>query len=192
MLSTSETASRKALVIFLTSASSNSYSCRFERFPIRAIAISALFVLLSASSRNLSRLAWLFFLQSCLCVHVCKCQKLEILVLLIWIVRAIRPARGHRGHAKRSKRLFAAAEARTAKQDGEDTARCADAYALEDRLIVAMRSSMKSLPISSGWKRKSMTRSGRAAAMRPLRVELAELRISNCELRPPTPSCAKN
>jgi hypothetical protein len=41
-------------------------------------------------------------------------------VLLIWIVRAIRPARGHRGHAKRSKRLFAADEARTAKQDGEE------------------------------------------------------------------------
>ena len=41
-------------------------------------------------------------------------------ILLIWIVRAIRPARGHRGHAKRSKRLFAAAEARTAKQDGEE------------------------------------------------------------------------
>jgi hypothetical protein len=28
-----------------------------------------------------------------------------------------------------------------------------------------------------------MTRSGRAAAMRPLRVEPAELRISNCKLR---------
>src|SRR5262249_19190954 len=53
--STAATASRRALTIFFTSASSYSYTCRLERLPILAMASSALVVRLSASSRNFAR-----------------------------------------------------------------------------------------------------------------------------------------